>query len=153
MNKSEKAKALFMEGANCSQAVFGAFAAECGITEEQAFIISSGFGGGVGRMREVCGAVNGMVLVLNMIYGSKDISCKEAKDSHYARIQQAAGEFKKECGSIICRELLGLDKKQPVSPESESRTAEFYKKRPCADMVALAAEITEKFLKENPVSK
>jgi C_GCAxxG_C_C family probable redox protein len=149
MNKSEKAKALFMEGANCAQAVCGAFAAECGISEEHALVISSGFGGGVGRMREVCGAVSGMVLVLNMIYGSGDLKEKSAKDGQYARIQEVAEAFKKECGSIVCRELLGLEKKASTPPESEARTPEYYKKRPCADMVALAAEILEKYLKAN----
>ena len=149
MNKSEKAKSLFMEGANCAQAVCGAFAAECGISEEQALVISSGFGGGVGRMREVCGAVSGMVLVLNMIYGSGDLSDKSAKDGQYARIQEVADSFKKECGSIVCRELLGLEKKASTPPESEARTPEYYKKRPCADMVALAAEILEKYLEAN----
>lgn len=151
MTKAEKARELFMKGANCSQAVAGAFAAECGISEEQAFIISSGFGGGFGRLREVCGAVSGMVIVLNMIYGSADLQDKKAKDSHYARIQQVAGAFKAECGSIVCRELLGLASKHTDNPVSEERTAEYYKKRPCADVVALAAEITEKFLLENPV--
>ena len=150
MTKGEKARALFMEGANCAQAVLGAFASECGISEKQALVISSGFGGGVGRMREVCGAVSGMVLVLNMIYGSDDLSDKEAKDAHYARIQSAAALFKAECGSIVCRELLGLEKKTPTPPESDARTPEYYKKRPCADMVALAAEITEKYLESNP---
>ena len=153
MTKSEKARALFMQGANCAQAVFGAFASECGISEEQALVISSGFGGGVGRMREVCGAVSGMVLVLNMIYGSSDLSDKEAKDAQYARIQSAAASFKAECGSIVCRELLGLDKKASTPPESDARTPEYYKKRPCADMVALAAEITEKFLESEPEIK
>ena len=150
MDKAEKAKALFMQGANCAQAVFGAFASECGITEEQALIMSSGFGGGVGRMREVCGAVSGMVLVLNMIYGSGDLSDKNAKDGQYARIQAVAGAFKEQCGSIVCRELLGLDKKDSTPADSEERTAAYYKKRPCAELVALAAEITEKYLADNP---
>ena len=149
MSEAEKAKELFMQGANCAQAVFAAFAQECGLTVEQACIISSGFGGGMGRMREVCGAVSGMVLVLNMIYGSADLNDKEAKDRQYARIQAVADAFKAECGSIICRELLGLDKKEPASPRSEARTPEYYKKRPCADMVALAAEILEKYLNAN----
>lgn len=149
MTKAEKARELFMKGANCSQAVAGAFAAECGITEEQAFIMSSGFGGGFGRLREVCGAVSGMVMVLNMIYGSGDLQDKKAKDSHYARIQKVAGDFQKECGSIVCRELLGLAAKHTDDPVSEDRTTEYYKKRPCADMVALAAKITDKFLQEN----
>lgn len=150
MSKAEKAKALFMEGANCAQAVCGAFAAECGISKEQALILSSGFGGGVGRMREVCGAVSGMVLVLNMLYGAGNAGDKNAKDSHYARIQSVANAFKTECGSIVCRELPGLDKKAPTPAESEARTPEYYKKRPCADMVALAAEILEKYLEKNP---
>ena len=150
MNKAEKAKAFFMEGANCAQAVCAAVAPECGLTEEQALVMSSGFGGGVGRMREVCGAVSGMVLVLNMIYGSGDLSDKSAKDGQYVRVQSVANAFKAECGSIVCRELLGLDKKSPTPAESEARTPEYYKKRPCADMVALAAEILEKYLAENP---
>ena len=153
MNKSEKAREFFMRGANCSQAVLAAFAAECGITEEQALVISSGFGGGVGRLREVCGAVSGMVMVLNFLYGSSDLADKNAKDSHYAKIQSVAEKFKSECGSIVCRELLGLAPKHTDTPESEARTPEYYKKRPFADMVALAAEITEKFLAENPVKK
>ena len=150
MTKAEKAKELFMQGANCAQAVFAAFAPECGISEEQALVISSGFGGGMGRMREVCGAVSGMVLVLNMIYGSGDLSDKNAKDGLYARIQSVANDFNAQCGSIICREQLGLGGSGPSAPLSEPRTPEYYKKRPCAEMVALAAEITEKYLIENP---
>ena len=150
MTKAEKAKELFMQGANCAQAVFAAFADECGVSEKQALVLSSGFGGGMGRMREVCGAVSGMVLVLNMIYGSDNLSDKNAKDALYAKIQSAAGEFKSQCGSIICRELLALGGSGPSAPQSEARTPEYYKKRPCADMVALAADITEKFLAANP---
>lgn len=138
-----------MAGANCAQAVCGAFAGECGISETQALVISSGFGGGVGRLREVCGAVSGMVLVLDMIYGSGELGDKSVKDGHYARVQSVANAFKAACGSIVCRELLGLDKKAPTPAESEARTPEYYKKRPCADMVALAAEILEKYLAEN----
>ena len=130
MSKSETARELFMQGANCAQAVFGAFAKECGLTVEQALVISSGFGGGVGRMREVCGAVSGMVL------------------AQYARVQELANAFKAECGSIVCRELLGLDKKAPTPSESEARTPEYYKKRPCAEMVALAAELLEKYIEK-----
>ena len=118
MSKAEKAKALFMEGANRAQAV--------------------------------CGAVSCMVLVLNMLYGTGNTGDKNAKDSHYARIQSVANAFKTECGSIVCRELPGLDKKAPTPAESEARPPENYKKRPCADMVAPAAEILEKYLAENP---
>ncbi|MBO5791467.1 MAG: C_GCAxxG_C_C family protein [Lentisphaeria bacterium] len=148
MSKSETAREFFMQGANCAQAVFGAFAKECGLTVEQALVISSGFGGGVGRMREVCGAVSGMVLVLDMLYGSGDLNDKGAKDAQYARVQELANAFKAECGSIVCRELLGLDKKAPTPSESEARTPEYYKKRPCAEMVALAAELLEKYIEK-----
>ena len=147
--KAELAQKLFCAGANCAQAVFGAFAEECGLMQEEAFRMASGFGGGMARQREVCGAVSGMVLVLNMVYGSGDLKDKNAKDGQYARIQAVAEAFKAECGSIICRELLGLEKKESTPPQSEERTPEYYKKRPCADMVALAAEITEKYLAEN----
>ena len=141
--KSETAKTLFHRGANCAQAVLGAFASECGLTEEEAFRIASGFGGGIGRMREVCGAVSGMVLVANFLCGQSDISDKTAKDAHYAKIRELTEEFQEQTGSVVCRELLGLEKNQVDAPVSEARTAQYYQKRPCAEMVALAAEILE----------
>ena len=151
MTKEIQAENLFKQGANCAQAVLGAFAGECGLTQENAFKIASGFGAGFGRMREVCGAVSGMVLVLNYLYGNDNIQDKTAKDAHYKRIQEALLEFQNESGSIICRELLQMDKNgvnPPPSPISEERTGEYYKKRPCSQMVALAARITEKILNE-----
>lgn len=143
-SKSEQAKALFHRGANCAQAVLGAFASECGLTEETAFRIASGFGGGIGRMREVCGAVSGMVLTANFLCGQSDISDKSAKDAHYARIRILTDAFRKNTGSVVCRTLLGLDKEQVDQTVSEERTQQYYKKRPCAELVALAAEILEK---------
>ena len=150
MEHGMKAAELFYKGYNCSQAVAVAFCDVTGLDEKMTAKMVSGFGGGVGRMREVCGAVSGMVLVLNMIYGSGDLSDKNAKDGQYARIQAVAGAFKEQCGSIVCRELLGLDKKAATPAVSEERTAAYYKKRPCAELVALAAEITEKYLADNP---
>ena len=141
--KAETAKELFHRGANCAQAVLGAFAAECGLTEEEAFRIASGFGGGISRLREVCGAVSGMVLTANFLCGQSDISDKDAKDAHYARVRKLTDAFQKETGTIICRELLGLAKRQSDVPVSEVRTEQYYQKRPCADMVALAAGILE----------
>ena len=143
MTKPELAKSLFHRGANCAQAVLGAFAAECGLTEEQAFQIASGFGGGISRLREVCGAVSGMVLVANFLHGQKDISDKAEKDTHYARIRKLTDAFEKETGSVVCRVLLGLQKNQTDVPVSEERTEQYYRKRPCAELVALAAEILE----------
>ena len=146
MSKKEKAMNLFKAGANCSQAVVGAFAEECGITIEEAMKLASGFGAGMGRMREVCGAVSGMVIVANLLYGSADLQDKKAKDEHYALIQKLADEFKKINSSIICRELLNLNKNENTSPVSEARTETYYKKRPCVELVGIAAEILEKNL-------
>ncbi len=147
--KADEARALFCAGANCAQAVFGAFAEECGITQEEAFRLASGFGGGMARLREVCGAVSGMILVLNCKYGNADLSDKTAKDAHYARVQALCNAFRQETGSIVCRELLGLAPGQSDQPRSEERTGEYYKKRPCADLVVLAAELTESYLKSS----
>ena len=96
-------------------------------------------------MREVCGAVSGMTMVLSNAFASSDVENKEAKAELYKLIQKAAGDFKEENGSIICRELLGLDEKTS-SPVPEERTKEYYKKRPCSELVKCAAEIAEKYL-------
>lgn len=145
-NKSEEARRLFLSGANCAQAVLGAFHQECGMDFDTAMRLTSGFGAGMGRLREVCGAVSGMFMAASLIRGCSDLTDKSAKDAHYALIQELAGEFRKETGSLICRELLGVEKKQEDRSVSEARTAEYYKKRPCSDMVALAARILEEKL-------
>lgn len=142
-NKSELAREYFLNGANCAQAVLCAFAPECNLSEESAMRIASGFGGGMGRMREVCGAVSAMVLVANILYGNADGRDKAAKDKHYALIQHLAAQFREKNGSIICRELLGLSEAGPDKPVSEERTQSYYQKRPCAELVALAAGILE----------
>lgn len=143
LKKTELAKDLFCKGANCAQAVLGAFAKECGLTEEEAFRIASGFGGGISRLREVCGAVSGMVLVANYLCGQSDITDKKAKDAHYARIRELTDAFQTETGSVVCRVLLGLEEKHSDEPVSEARTEEYYRKRPCSEIVALAAKILE----------
>ena len=148
MTKSQLAKQLFEEGANCSQAVLCAFANECGLTEKDAMRIASGFGGGMGRMREICGAVSGMTLVANLLYGNTDPADKAAKDRHYARIQQLAKAFQEQNGSIICRDLLsGTAVRQGNDPEA--RTAAYYQKRPCPALVRQAAEILDEMLDHN----
>lgn len=146
VSKAQCARELFEQGANCAQAVAGAFADEVGMTQNEVFKLASGFGGGVGRLREICGAASGAVLILNLLFGNDDISDKSAKDAHYARIQKVLKEFEKQNGSLICRELLGLDKNGEKIPVSEARTAEYYKKRPCSKIVAMAAEILEKYI-------
>ena len=141
--RARRARGLFEQGANCAQAVAGAFADVVGMKEEELFKLASGFGGGVGRMREVCGAVSGMVLIMNMLYGNDDISDKSAKDAHYARVQSVIKKFEAETSSIICRTLLQLAEDADTPPVSEARTKEYYQKRPCAALVELAAQILE----------
>lgn len=147
MTKKEKAMELFRQGYNCSQAVFGAFAEDLGLNFETAVKISSSFGGGMGRMREVCGAVSGMFMAAGLKCGYCSPSDTHSKTVHYKLIQELAAEFKNKNGSIICRELLGLEGKDNNYVPSE-RTKEYYKKRPCAELVADAAEILEEYFKD-----
>ncbi len=142
MTKAEKAEKLFNDGYNCAQAVLGAFCEELGLDEEKAMRLSSSFGGGMGRLREVCGAVSGMFMVAGYKAGYSDPNDPDAKMEHYALIQQLANEFREENGSIICRELLGLPDGAD-SPKPEARTKEYYIKRPCGEYVASAARIVE----------
>lgn len=144
----DKAKEFFLEGYNCSQAVFLAFSDELGIDQETALRLSSSFGGGMGRLREVCGAVSGMFMAAGVKYGYSDPKASDEKKEHYARIQKLAEEFREENGSIVCRELLGLKQKQD-SPVPEERTSEYYKKRPCVKMVGDAARILEAYIQSN----
>ncbi len=145
MTRPEKAKELFENGYNCAQAVFCAFEDVTGFDRETALRFSAGFGGGMGRLREVCGAVSGMTMVLSCVYASTDPNDSEKKKELYALIQKAAGDFKAENGSYICRELLSLGS-GASDPAPEKRTEQYYKKRPCGELVRCAAEITEKYL-------
>lgn len=147
---AENAKALFKEGYNCSQAVFLAFRELTDVDDKTAALIASSFGGGMGRMREVCGAVTGMFMVAGLLWGYNDPKAREPKATHYALIQELAGEFRAECGSIVCRELLGGGADTGSVPTE--RTVEFYKKRPCAELVGLAAHILEKHLEKDGVN-
>ena len=152
-SKSDIAREFFMRGANCAQAVAGAFADEVNMSEAELFKLASGFGGGVARMREVCGAVSGMVIILNLLYGNSDISDKNAKDANYQLTRNLLKQFEKETGSIVCRELLGLDKNAETTPESEARTPHYYKVRPCVELVALAAELLDNYIKNQRSTK
>ena len=137
----EKAVALFKEGFNCSQSVVAAFADEYGFTQEQALRMSASFGGGIGRMRETCGAACGMFILAGLETGSADPTDREGKAANYAFVQELAEEFRRENGSLICAELLGLRERKPQEPNPEERTAAYYAKRPCAQMVETAARI------------
>lgn len=149
MSKKEIAIALFEEGFNCAQAVAASFCEETGISKENMVKMASGFGGGFGRLREVCGAVSGMVLVANMLYGYESPTDNEAKMNWYKDIQSIILEFKKRNGSYVCHELLNLSENDKKSPVPEKRTAEYYKKRPCKEIVGEAADILEKFIAEH----
>ncbi len=148
MNHKEKAKELFLEGYNCAQSVFAAFCEETGMDRETALKLSSSFGAGMGKMREVCGAVSGMFMVAGLIDGYDEPDNPEEKKKHYERIQALAEKFKeKNDGTIICRELL-KNIETNTDPKPDARTAEYYKLRPCARFVEDAAEIIDEFLKE-----
>lgn len=142
--RPEKAERFFKEGYNCAQAVFMAYSSKYGIDQETASRLAASFGGGMGRMREVCGAVSGMLLVAGLETGAVEGRDQEGKKRNYEVVQALAEEYRKENGSIICRELLQLSKEQPVTAKPEERTEAYYKKRPCAKLVRQAAEILEK---------
>ena len=151
----EKAGRLFKEdGYNCCQAVVLAYCDVFGLDKKTAASIASGFGGGMGRMREVCGAVSGMTFLSGLMSPADDPSAKTARTANYALVQEMAGEFKKINGSIVCRELLGLvpmgsgASAQPESPVPSDRTPEYYQKRPCEELVGISARIIgEKILR------
>ncbi len=147
-DKAKIAEELFLQGYNCSQSVLAAFSDELGLDRETALKLSSSFGGGMGRLREVCGAVSGMFMVAGLKYGYDDPTDGTAKTSHYQRIQTLAQRFKEENGSIVCRELLGLPN-GPDSPVPEKRTQEYYRKRPCVQLVRCAAQIMQEYREEN----
>lgn len=152
MTKGELAYNNFLKGYNCTQSITVAFAKEIGLDEEAVARLSGGFGGGIGRLREVCGTFSGIVMVLSSLYGYSDPKDIESKKNLYERIQFLSEEFRKDNGSIICRELLGLDKSER-SAVPEARTPEYYKKRPCPELCRYAADLLERYIKENPPEK
>ena len=143
MTHREKAIEYFCKGYNCAQSVFAAFCDVTGYKEEDALKIASSFGGGMGRMRQTCGACTAMFMVAGAITGYTDISTDAPKKAHYELIQAMAEEFKKEHGTIVCHELLS-SLKPDRSPTPSARTEEYYKVRPCVRFVATAADIIEK---------
>lgn len=148
MNHSELAAENFLRGYNCSQAVVVAFCDVTGMKPEYAARLSSSFGGGVGRMREICGAVSGMLLVAGLLYGYDVPGDDESKRAHYKLVQELAGKFREQEHSIICREIL---KNPPSDPNPTPRSPEFYRQRPCGRLVALAARILDDYMAEHPI--
>ena len=147
MDRGAVAEKLFKEGYNCTVAVVCAFKdlieARLGVKEAELKKLSIGFGGGLSRQRLVCGAVSGMTMVLSAL-----LSDGEDKGGIYVIVQKACAEFKAETGSLICAELLKGPCASDTSPCPEKRTAEYYKKRPCAELCRLAAEIAQKFIEK-----
>lgn len=142
---------LFEDGYNCAQSVFLAFEDLHGIDRETAARLSSSFGGGMGRLREVCGSLSGMFMTVGLLYGYDDPKAFAEKTEHYGRIQELAKTFEEKNGSIVCRELLGLKVKRESSVP-EARTEDYYKKRPCKELVGDAAEILEDYIREHEIA-
>ena len=147
MDHSYQAAELFQQGYSCAQAVAVAFSDVTGLTPEISAKLASSFGGGMGRLREVCGAVSGMLLVAGYLYGY-DSPDPEAQKAHYALVQELAGQFREVAGSIICREIL---QNPPSDPKPTPRTEEFYKNRPCTRLVVLAAQILDAYIEAHPI--
>lgn len=139
---------LFESGYNCAQAVAVAFCDVTGLEPKAAAAMASSFGGGMGRMREVCGAVSGMLLVAGILYGYDTPGDDTVKAAHYKLVQDMAEQFKQEAGSIICRDIL---KNPPSDPSPTPRSEEFYRMRPCTRMVYVAAEILSKYITAHPM--
>ena len=152
VEKIEKSVSLFKEGYNCSQSVVAAFAEDYGFTREQALKMSASFGGGIGRMRETCGAACGLFMLAGLETGAVEGSDKEGKAANYALVQELAEEFKRRNGALKCAELLGLSKKEPIVSTPEARTSQYYAKRPCVKMVEEAAKIWTDYLKNKDIS-
>ena len=150
MDHMTRASELFLGGYNCAQAVAAAFCDLTGLDEKHSARMASSFGGGMGRMREVCGAVSGMLMVMGLLYGYDVPGDDAGKKRLYTDVQALAGEFRKEAGSIICREIL---KNPPSDPNPTPRTADFYSRRPCERMVMLAAALVDEFIAAHPLEE
>ena len=158
MTKGEIAKNNFMQGYNCAQAVFAAYADLFGFDRETALKISASFGAGMGRMREVCGTVSAMFMIAGMVSGCTTADDREGKKANYDMVQKLAEAFREKNGSIYCKVLLGLVSENDVvkpfnNTTPDKRTAEYYKKRPCGQLVMLAATILEDYIKEHPTDR
>lgn len=139
------AEQYFLAGRGCCQSILTAFAPELGLDEQTALRLASPFGGGMGRLREVCGVFTGACMVLGLLHGDYDPRDQAAKTAQYERVQKMAAAFRKANGSILCRELLGLP--GASAPTPEVRTGDYYKRRPCAGYVRVGGEILDRYLR------
>ncbi len=152
MTHKEKAKQYFEEGYNCAQAVFLAFSDVTGLDEKTSLMLSSSFGGGMGRLREVCGAVSGAFIAAGVLFGYTSPDDDNTKKEHYALVQEIAKRFKERNNTIICRELLQKTANDTL-PNPTPRTEEFYKTRPCVRFVMDASEIFDEIIEERSEGK
>ena len=143
--RAERAREAFEQGYNCSQAVVVAYADVLGQDPDMLATLVQPLGGGMGRLREVCGAVSGMFMVSSVAYQGAPTTDRNVRTQIYGGVQELAARYRSECGSIVCRELLGLAQKSDT-PEPEERTPEYYKRRPCSEYVALAARMVGEYL-------
>ncbi len=151
MTKADLAEELFLKGYGCSQSILGAFADVTKLDMSASLKIASGFGGGMGRLREVCGAVTGAFMVIGLLYGF-DSPDHNAKKELYEKIQAVANQFKEINGTIVCRELLSLNVQSQIATP-DRRTEEYYKRRPCLRHIREMADILENYIQNNPVEK
>ena len=150
MTHGEKAKQYFTNGYNCAQSVLLAFSDLTALDDATAMKVASSFGGGMGKLREVCGAVSAMFMVAGLLYADSDVPSQENKAAHYQRIQDLAARFRAENGSSLCRDLLA-EVQTAQGSEPEQRTEQYYAKRPCAELCACAAHILSQYIEENPL--
>lgn len=147
MSKAEKARELFLQGYNCAQATFGAFAEDYGLDLNVAMTLSAGLGGGIGRLRETCGAVTGATLAVSLAMGSFELNNPDAKTRVYEEIRKVVEIFEAKTGSIVCADMLGVPRRGE-SATAEPRTKEYYEKRPCSELVYIAAKAAEEIIEK-----
>lgn len=146
-HRVQRALELFMQGYNCSQSVVAAFADLYGLDDVTARRVSAGFGGGVGRMRMMCGAVSGMVILAGLECGQTEAADRSGKSACYARVQQLVNTFRERNGSVVCAELLAMaGAKADARPQAAERNAVYYAQRPCARKVESAARVFAEYL-------
>ena len=142
MDRVTKAEELFKSGYNCSQSVIGAVCEDLGYDFDTAVKVAEGFGGGMGRMRLTCGAVSGMVMAVGMLLSSGKAD-NDTRAVVYAKVKELADKFKAENGTITCSELLGLEQSKKYNATPDARTDDYYKKRPCVELVKECVQIIE----------
>ena len=151
MTHADQAEHLFIQGYNCAQAVFGAFAEDVHLPLDTMMKLASSFGGGMGRLREVCGACSGMFMTAGLLFGYEGPEEGAVKSAHYALIRDLAAQFKEIHGSIVCREILG--KRAEIGGTPEKRTDEYYASRPCIRCVRSAADLLERYMQAHLTAK